>query len=237
MTVYLPESRASWTQHLAGHPHISNVTVEPEQTAVAFDGKNGQRIIHFDSPELEVAGVVELMDNNPLVCGYEVSLPSEPYVLPVLAIAPLIQADLLADEPAIHTNLDGEAETLERWLRAHGGTHDVIFSFEPIDLDGVVATTVFAPIKKLDDPSELDQLFAEKYERSFFVRRDETSDWDTSLVKGHPTARFRLRLSVGEDRDLLTIQLMADQARKLGWGRFLHAFNVMNGFEESLGII
>lgn len=88
----------------------------------------------------------------------------------------------------------------------------------------------------LEDWSELDGLYEEAYGRSFFVRQAEEGDWDTRLVRGYDHAVYRLRLSPGEERAVLTVQAMGDFGGKLGAGQVVHVMNVMAGLEEGLGL-
>jgi N-acetyl-gamma-glutamylphosphate reductase len=91
----------------------------------------------------------------------------------------------------------------------------------------------------IDTPESLgdiDALYEDAFGRSFFVRRDEASDWHVSLAVDKPYALYRVRIGPDEPNSLLTIRVMADIRGKCGAAQLVHALNVMAGFEESVGI-
>ena len=105
-----------------------------------------------------------------------------------------------------------------------------------MDFGTVVAATVISAIQTPDRLEDLDDLYEEAFGRSFFVRRDEASEWDVKLVKSKPHSLYRMRISPDKPQSLLTVQVMADKDGKCGAAQVVHCMNVMAGFEETLGI-
>jgi N-acetyl-gamma-glutamylphosphate reductase len=105
-----------------------------------------------------------------------------------------------------------------------------------VPLAGVVVATVIAAIQTPPRLQDIDDLYEERFGRSFFVQRQDSGDWDVKLVLGTQNAVYRLRIAPDEPQSLLTIQVMADENGKCGAGALVHAMNVMAGFEESLGL-
>ncbi|HWA82015.1 MAG TPA: hypothetical protein VG820_01175, partial [Fimbriimonadaceae bacterium] len=181
-------------------------------------------------------GLVELIDNNPLVCADEFSLPSPAATLALIALGPLAEAGLIVERPTMLVNVEAEEEEISAFLEPLGWADGLTVSSETVDLGGAVAATIICAVATPDRIEDLDDLFDERYGRSFFVRRDEASDWHVSLVLDRPYAVYRLRISPDMPYSLLTIQVMASREGKCGAAQVVHALNVMCGFEESLGI-
>jgi N-acetyl-gamma-glutamylphosphate reductase len=176
------------------------------------------------------------MDNNPLVCADEASVPGPVSTLALIALGPLVRASLLKAEPTILSNALEDQASIERFLKGMGWNQGVVVAHEDQDLEGVLAATTIAEIETLPRLEDVDDLYAEAYGPSFYVRRDGDSAWHIQLVKGHPHAVFRLRITAGVEASLLTVQVMADKQGKCGAAQIVHAMNVMAGYEESLGV-
>ena len=219
---------------LSRHPRVASVS--PATTGISFSSNGWHRELRIADRDCELAGLVELMDNNPLVCADVVSVLPANAVLPTIAVGPLAQAGLLVEAPTVMTSLETDEEDLAYWLTRSDWRGGVTVSHSELELGTVVAVTVIAAITTPPDPSDIDDLFEERYGRSFFIQRNETDPWDTKLVQGANKAVYRLRWTPDEPHSLLTIQLMADLNGKLGAGQLVHCFNVMNGFEESLAL-
>lgn len=220
---------------LRKHPHVSQVEEIPRDD-LRFRQGDWQRTIVIGRPECDVAGLVELMDNNPLVCADIVSVPDPASTLALIALGPLVRAGLLAEAPTMLLNVDAETDLVNAFLAKEGWLEGVTVASETMDFGSVVAATVIAAIQTPERLQDLDDLYGEFYGRSFFVRRDEDSDWDTKLVTGQPHAVFRLRIAPDQPHSLLTVQVMADGEGKCGAAQVIHCMNVMAGFEETLGI-
>ncbi len=219
---------------LSRHPRVESVTTG--WSGISFAINDWHRELRIADRDCELAGLIELMDNNPLVCADIVSVLPASAVLPSIAIGPLAQAGLLVEAPTVLTSMETDEDDLTYWLTRSGWDGGVTVSHTELELGSVAATTVMAAITTPSDPSDIDDLFEERYGRSFFIQRNETDPWDIKLVQGSNKAVYRLRWTPDEPHSLLTIQLMADLNGKLGPGQIVHCFNVMNGFEESLAL-
>ena len=220
---------------LRSHTRVQTVE-EGGQGGIEFIQYGRVRSVRVNDPSAELRGLVELMDNNPLVCGDHVSVPGPTATLGLIALAPLALAGLLTEEPTLISNDDSDDGELAALLAESGWPGVVIISHEVADLGGAVAATAMAEIANMEDFEEIDALYEERYSRSFFVHRDEDADWHVQLVLGKADAYYRLRLTPGVTNSLLTIQVMADANGKCGAAQLVHCMNVMAGFEESLGI-
>jgi len=220
---------------LSRHPKVSTVS-QGALLGVSFSQGPWQREVLIGQATNPLYGLVELMDNNPVVCADRMSVPSPATTLALIALGPLADAGLIEDSPTVIVNIEGDEEEISSALAAMGWAGGAFLHSEPMDLEGVAAATVMVAIRTPDDLDEIDDLFEERFGRSFFVRRDEDSEWDASLVRGKPLALYRLRISPDQPNSLLTVRVLADLQGKLGAAQVVHAMNVMCGFEESLGI-
>jgi len=219
---------------LARHPRVSEVT-DDGQPGLRFSIGAWHRSISIGLPREDVTGLTELMDNNPLVCADRFSLPTPATSLALIALGPIILAGMLVAPPTLTTNLGWDAADLDAQLTELGWTGGAVIQSQSDD-SGIGALTAMAEIKAPDDLTEIDEAFAERFGRSFFVREDDVSDWTPEAVEGTQLARYRLRITVDEPHSLLTMRVLADRSGKLGAGQIIHAMNVMCGFEESLGV-
>ena len=235
IAVVAESSDSAVTQILARHPHIAEVR-GGGGPGLRFWVGTWAREVSSGRPHLDVAGLVELMDNNPLVCADAAGVPDASSTLALIALGPLIRAGLLADSPTFITNAPTDEDKVSAFLEKEGWPGGIVCRQEDQDLGSVYAGTVIAEVTTPDRLEDLDDLYEEAYGRSFYVRRDETSQWDTELVQGKPLALFRLRITVDHPQSLLTVQVMADKNGKCGAAQLVHAMNVMAGFEETLGI-
>lgn len=196
-----------------------------------------QRSLYFSGQDADVQGLVELADNNPFVCADSVSLPTPHATLATIALGPILRAGIALADPALMVSgsIDFPDDLLKH-LEIAGLVHNVDVAVDPAEFPQVVVLNAMVEVPTFEDNSVLDDLFEECYGRSLYVREISDGVWDTSLVTGKPFAAYRLRLSPGDDRNLLTIQVMADRQGKAGACQVVHALNIMLGYEESLGI-
>lgn len=214
------------------HP---KVRVEPNSDVeVRFSVGSWNREIVTDQPGLEVAGLTELMDNNPMVCADVISVPSPLATLVLIALGPLAKAGLILESPVVICNAPGSLENAETFLAREGWVEGLTYSHEALELGSVYALTAFAKVTTPEDTRIFKGLYDECFGRSFFVRRDDASVWDKGLVEGEPFALYRLSLMHDQPESLLKIQVIADQDGKCGAAQIVHALNVMCGFEESV---
>lgn len=219
---------------LRRHPRV--VAVEVGEDVLSFDRGDWPRQVRVGDLR-PLRGLIELADNNPLVCADFCSVPSAAATLASIALGPLAAAGMLTDSPTFICNADIPTDEVELLLKDLGWDGGVVCHTEPADTGGVIAATAMASIRTPDDLQEIDDLYEERFGRSFFVHRNEVDTWDPALVLGTPNAVYRLRIGVDQPDSLLTIRVMADPEGKAGAGQVVHAMNVMSGFEESLGLV
>jgi hypothetical protein len=220
---------------LSSHPRIGEVKAGASP-GIEFRVGDWNRQVLTGIPDLPIAGLVELMDNNPMVCADQMSVPDPLSTLGLIALGPLAWAGLILEAPTLITSFEGDPSLLEAFLKTAGWMDGATLHAEVKNLGSVLAATAMAIISTPRIWTDIDELYDERYGRSFFVRRDEASEWDPGLVSNQSHAVYRLRYTPGEERSLLTIQVLADKNGKCGRAQLVHAMNVMAGFEESLGI-
>lgn len=235
---------------LAVHPGV-HLLDGVSRAAIDLEQNGKKRRVWIDRPDIEPFGLMEIIDNNPLVCADECSVPSPEATLALIALGPLIRAGLLTSAPAAMFSFEANLDSVDASLRTMGWDHGLTASLNveepnpPADPGSIPTATwhqvksaiVMATLSTPDDASLLDSLYDGVYGGSFFVRRVEDGPWITSLVEGRPFAAYRLRFAPDVGESLLTIQVMADSEGKCGAAQAVHAMNVMCGFEESLGIL
>jgi N-acetyl-gamma-glutamylphosphate reductase len=220
---------------LARHPRVERIE-EGGSAGIEFREGGRHREVRIGDSACEAAGLVELMDNNPLVCAEVASVPSPAATLALIALGPAAAAGLISDLPAIIVNIPADADDVSRFLALAGWPGGVTVHVEPHDLQGVGTVAAMASIWTPERPEDVADLFDERFGRSFFVRRDEESLWDPVLVRGTPYACYRLSLGLDTGQTLLTVRCLADEVGKLGSAQAVHAMNIMCGFEEYLGL-
>ncbi|CAN5454688.1 hypothetical protein BH11ARM2_BH11ARM2_28690 [soil metagenome] len=217
---------------LEKHPRVRAIEKDDGGPGVRFRSGEWEREVRQGDSQTGLRGLIELMDNNPLVCADQASTPSPTATLALIALGPILAAGMVRQTPAFVSDLP--AEDLDPWLGTVGWAGGCIVSSEPSGTQGAGVAMVEVP--NLKDPSEIDDLYQERYGRSFFVREHEEGEWSADLVAGTPRAVYRLRLTHDESVSLLSIRVLADPKGKLGAAQVIHMMNVMIGYEESLGL-
>lgn len=220
---------------LEQHPEV-DASLETTFSGIEFE-TNRRRFVYPGLHDADTGGVVELMDNNPLVCATTAWIPSPAGILATLALGPLLEAGLVVEPPAVLLSFPADEAEVEEALATVNYTGGISFNSEDHDLGTVRGAYCIAKITNPASFDELDDIYDERYSRSFFVRREEDKPWERNLVEGKPWACYRLELTEGEGTSLLAIHVMADIHGKAGEGHLVHAMNIMAGFEESLGLI
>jgi len=218
---------------LSSHPGVQLSDNKSEEN-LEFVQDGWRRVLRSGDRNEPLKGLVELMDNNPLVCADSASVPSPLATLGLIALGPLFLAGLVTETPILQSNAPLVDSTA--YWKTTGYEGEVQVEHEGYETGSVYAAQAMAVIATPSDWSEIDGLFAECFGRSFYVRLHEEGEWDAKLVAGRPWAVYRLRLTPDEPTSLLTVQVMADRNGKCGAAQMVHAMNVMAGFEESLGI-
>jgi N-acetyl-gamma-glutamylphosphate reductase len=217
---------------LLRHPFVSEVSGGNEPLSITTGA--WQRRIEIDRGGL--FGLVELLDNNPLVCADEVSLPTPAQTLALIALGPLCLSGLITERPAFITNASATEDEIDRSLCSVGWAQGVNLHVEPQDLGSVLVATAMAVVDTPSDISDIGELFDERFGRSFFVREAGADEWVAELVQNAPFACYRISIAADEPNSLVTVRVMADRDGKCGAAQIVHAMNVMSGFEDSLGI-
>lgn len=221
---------------LKGHPHVEFSDKSRAVGWLTFWQDGRERHVLSSSIGADVFGLTELMDNNPIVCADRVGVPSPLGTLALIALGPLARAGIIADEPTILSSFEADIQGVEEAMASIPYDLPVGLHWDRKDLGSVLAATCFAEVVEPDDWSDIDALYNESFARSFFVRHIQEGDWDTKLVSGTPWAAYRYRVNPDSPRGLIEIQVMADMNGKCGAAQALHVFNLMCGFEESLGL-
>ncbi len=74
---------------LSRHPHIE--WMGEASSGIRFQQGAWERRIEADRPDLPIKGLIELMDNNPIVCADEMSVPGPASTLALIALGPLLR--------------------------------------------------------------------------------------------------------------------------------------------------
>lgn len=220
---------------LERHPKIQRVEIKTVPGIEFYQGTWYRTVVAGDL-RTDLFGLVELLDNNPMVCADAVSVPDPVSTLALIALGPIALAGLVVEAPTMIVNMVADEEFVNHYLTSAGWTEGITLHTDPQDGIKVAAATVIAKIQAPETWSDIDDLYEERFGRSFFVRREEERPWNSNLVEGTPYALYNLRYTPGEDTSLLTVQVMADLGGKCGPAQLVHAMNVMAGFEESLAV-
>jgi N-acetyl-gamma-glutamylphosphate reductase len=202
--------------------------------------EEGNDPLKFDDRKIEIDqggmfGLMELLDNNPVMCAETISVPTAAQTLALIALGPLALAGLLEERPAFVTNAPETEMAIGRALQTAEWDNGVNLHVEPQDLGSVLVASAMAviPAASSDDISDL---YDERFGRSFFIQKAEPDRWSPSLVEKTPYAAYQLSQTSDERGAFVTIRVMADRDGKCGAAQIVHAMNVMCGFEESLGL-
>ncbi len=234
MTTVVRPSDPALARLLEAHRDVTVVS-GGSSSVLSIDQDGWKRSLVVGDASCSVAGLVELMDNNPIVCADVVSVPGAGATLALIALGPLIRAGLLLEPPVLQV-AGAFGEDVDAFVAREGWSEGVVSSFGEEDLRGVVAANAIALISTPSDWGEVDSLYRECYAHSFYVREHVEGAWDVSLVSGRAFALYSLTYTPGEAGSLLTVKVMADRDGKCGAAQVVHAMNLMCGFEECEGV-
>jgi N-acetyl-gamma-glutamylphosphate reductase len=221
---------------LLNHPRVDLLN-EPAAEGVLEFGIGGKwRHVLQGDTKIDLFGLPELIDNNPLVCADDYSVPGPASTLALMALGPLIRADILVEAPVAILGFEVGPEDVWDQMTRCGWGGGVTIDIQHRDLGPVLAASFMAVVVTPASSSDIDDLYNEAFGRSFYARREEDAQWSSELVAGKPYACYRLRFAPDEPTSLLTIHVQADRNGKCGAAQMVHALNIMCGFEESLGI-
>lgn len=238
MTVKVSTSDPAVAALLGEHASIEMVGSHDDSAFAILFQEDWTRRVFFGRPDVELAGLIETIDNNPLVCADSFSVPGPVSTLALIALEPLMRAGILVEDPVVQV-MGAAEEDVDPWLARCGWGGEVAISFPDDDLGSIIAINAIAVVDGKATPDEISNLYRESFSRSLYVHECTDGDWDTKLVAGRPFAGYRLTVSEcdqDEPTRLVTIRAMADRNGKCGAAQVVHAINVMCGFPESLGI-
>lgn len=220
---------------LRHHPRVNLVEEDPSERGIRFRQGTWKRRVLVGDTKCELKGLVELIDNNPLVCADEFSVPDPATSLALIALGPLGLGGVITAPPALVGTLPADESVLAAYL-AEIGVREFVYHHEPIEIGRVAAVSVLLEVDSSLSATDLESMFAERYERSFYVSRAE-GVWDPALVAGTARGVYRIELNPTDSATrLVKVVAMADLDGKLGPKQAIHAMNVMAGFEETLGV-
>ncbi|MCW5937878.1 MAG: hypothetical protein KIT11_11305 [Fimbriimonadaceae bacterium] len=217
------------------HPEVELVERATQPGQIDFWQGDWHRQVVTARPDLELYGVVEIEDNNPLVCADVASVPGPAATLATLALAPVGIARIVSEPPSLLFASPVDYSDLEAAL-PRCGIEGADLAFEQQDLGTVVAMLAMVVVEPPGTLEEVAALYRERYERSFFVRESRVDEWYGRLVEGQHHAAYRLESTEDEGHALLSVHVIADLHGKCGASQLVHCMNVMAGFEESLGL-
>lgn len=225
---------------LEAHPDVVLSEELGPVTGLQFWQDGRRREVRVGDRGCPVHGLVELMDNNPMVCADAVSVPSPAGTLALIALGPLAKAGLIAEPPGLVVDFEATADDIRDWLATEGWAGEADLQVGPLAEGPVLGMTAMAALLPPADAGAIDDLYEECFGRSFFVRRWTDSGWNPERVAGSPYAYFRLDFAPEPGRSdlagLASVRVAADREGKAGAAQVVHAMNVMAGAEESLGI-
>jgi len=178
-------------------------------------------------------GLIELMDNNPLVCAQRASVPGALATLGLICLGPLARAEMLAEKPTIEPSFGVDGAELAAALRLEGFEEGVRLLPSAGERVGLVSVRCTAALRARS-AGDVGELFAELYGRSFFVR--PANVLGEEQLSGSPFATYSLDAARLEAEGILEVRAAADADGKCGAAQMVHMFNVMAGFEEDLGL-
>jgi N-acetyl-gamma-glutamylphosphate reductase len=217
---------------LEAHPFVQVQSFEgSSDPRIEFD-TGRKRVAYQGKADTEFYGLTELMDNNPLVCADQASMTGHEATLALIALGPLAKAELLLDPPAIAFNFGSESpEEVDDALATEGWVGGAAVA----TADGtptILAAECMANIRVPGSREDVDALYAECFGRSFFVRESDTPPNPKDAF-----GTYTITLDERGDGTALAKVVSASAAEaKCGAGGLVHLFNVMCGFEESLGV-
>jgi hypothetical protein len=223
-------------QLLAGHPRVDRAIHEPGLSGLRFDGAEGPRLIEIGNAASPFYGLVELMDNNPLLCTDRMSIPSLAGSLALICLGPLLLSGLVQEPPSFITSLEVQESELYEGAAGVGWTEGLTIQTEPVESEGAAFATGMAVIESIEHPEELADLYEERFAKSPLIRMHSDPDWSVPMVAAQPKSIYRIVVSVDEPTSLVSVRAMCDSTGRFQACQLIYAMNVMCGFEDDLGL-
>lgn len=219
---------------IESHPFVRQVG-DTSTALLEWESDQGVRSIVTGSESVEISGLVELMDNNPLVCASRAGVPDPASTLALVALGPAIRSGLLVESPVCGFSFESSSDHVAAFLGTAGWKAGVLTHFEPVPSDGVLvcsATVQIAPTSH----AALQELYEEAFGPWFLLEQDRSAEWNPAKVSSLPNAFYRIEIMQDDLATLLTVKVAADRDGKCGSAQVVQTFNIMCGFEETLGI-
>lgn len=218
---------------LASHPEVG--LIEPGPPGLHWTEGSRERAVLADA-YVEVAGLPELMDNNPMVCADVVGVPGPVETAALIALGPLIRGGVVADSPVLVGSEPFDGPALQELLAREGWTGGGSLTVVPSPDPRVVALQAMVRVDDDVDDDALRALFDERFGRAYFVRRVEGA-LNSELVVGAPFALYSVEFDGTGVERIAVIRVVLDPRGKGGPAQMVHVFDVMCGYEETLGLV
>lgn len=212
---------------IQNHPRFDYREGLPDR--IEFDS----RMILLSGDPVEPFGLIELMDNNPLVCANVASLPPSDATLMLMALGPMFRAGLPIEPPVFRTTAPKSSSSLTKWLDT---PNEIPVDYESVEPSDWLFGHAICLVKNVVDWREIDNLYADSYDRTFYV--SVVPDIRTEVKKNQfsPNGFVQLTMTPGEDESLISIHVAGHKNGKCGACQKLQMLNIMCGLEEFLGI-
>ena len=215
---------------LEKHPYVSLKSFEEDQALRIEFTTNRSRCVFHGNPSVELYGLTELMDNNPLVCADEAAVTGAAATLVMVALGPLAKAGLMSQMPAIALNFGPASDEVDIALAGEGWQVGTAIATDDGNPDLLIAECI-CEITLPGGTEDIDALYDECFGRSFFVRQGPRP------MSSDAYASYELNIDdSGDGTALAKVTAVGARDGKCGAGGLIHMFNVMCGFEESLGV-
>ena len=212
------------------HPFVSLASfVESDRMLLEF-GAHAERRVTIGDARAPLYGLTELMDNNPLVCADFASVTSAAGSLALITLGPLAKAEMLINRPAIAYNFEvSDLDEVDAALATEGWLDGAAIAGMD-EYSEILAAEAIAEIPSSVTEGDLADLFDECFGRSFFVRSGK------GVGQGDAHAVFSFGVEPYLETTMFKCVAQSSAAGKCGAAGLVHMFNVMSGYEESLGI-
>lgn len=211
---------------LARHPGVRLVDNGGPVQGVRFWQGDWERTLLVGDTTVEARGLLELVDNNPFVCADVASAPSAGVALAMIALGPLLRTGVVVGAPSLLSNVAVDAAELDDHARLLGWSGGI--ALEVADAQPWLEARANAGLAPGTEQADVDELYSEAFGRSFFVERVGPGNL---LPVAPPVARFSME-RVG---DGIRVTVACHPEGKCGPAGWVQAFDVMCGFEETLG--
>jgi hypothetical protein len=215
---------------LKRHPFVEVLSFSAaDVNRIEFDSGR-KRLISQGDTEVELYGLTELMDNNPLVCADAASVTGAAASLVLVAVGPLAKAELLTEMPAVALNFKDDSQEVDAALATEGWLSGAVVATADHDPEVLTAECI-CQVRLPGAVDDIRALYDECFGRSFFVRPAD------DVKENDPYAGYVIDIEPqGDGVGIAKITASAARDGKCGAGGLVHMFNVMCGFEESLGV-